>query len=186
MANHNSYPTTDYKSETDVTAGGDDNASNASPKTRTVTKAETEAKAKVSTTSKRSHQKAPKGGIPRPPNSWICFRRHYNPLIRKQHPRINNGIVSKMLSKMWKSLGEAGKAPWKEAARQAKIEHGLLYPDYEFQPRRSNEIKRRKTPAKKVLTLGPFDKTPIPNPISNAPVPELTDNVPARLPLTTL
>lgn len=84
-------PALDDMPESESKAGSNKSPPRGAPKAR----ASTKAKARASAPSKRSHQKAPKDGIPRPPNYWICFRRHFDPIIRRQHPGINNGTVCK-------------------------------------------------------------------------------------------
>ncbi|KAK7740840.1 hypothetical protein SLS62_010984 [Diatrype stigma] len=81
---------------------------------------------------KRPRSKAPKSGITRPPNCWMLF--------------------PKIIAKMWHALPQHHKQVWKDRAQQLKAEHKLLYPNYEYQPRRPSEIKRRaKTIAKQEL-----------------------------------
>lgn len=50
------------------------------------------AKQKASGPAKR-RQKAPKNDIRRPSNSWICFRTHWDPIVRAENPGIKNGGV---------------------------------------------------------------------------------------------
>lgn len=64
---------------------------------------------------------------------------------------------------MWHALLPHQKQVWKDRAAQLKAEHKILHPNYEYQPRRPNEIKRRaKKGAKKekdtpVLNAGQND-----------------------------
>ncbi len=44
---------------------------------------------------------------------------------------------------MWKDESDEGKAFFIKLARQEKIQHGITYPDWKCQPRKSADIARR-------------------------------------------
>lgn len=92
--------------------------------------------------------------IPRPPNAFILYRKHWHETVKAQNPPgTHNNILSKILGEQWQKEPETVRDEWKAAAEQKAREHALLYPGYKYQPRKSAEKKRRMTKAKKAAAL---------------------------------
>lgn len=76
------------------------------------------------------------GKIPRPPNSWILFRRDKSKQLREANPNISTGEVSTEAARQWKALSEEEKGFYQEMARQAAEQHKAQYPNYIYKPAR--------------------------------------------------
>ncbi|PWZ02237.1 hypothetical protein BCV70DRAFT_221899 [Testicularia cyperi] len=90
-------------------------------------------------------RKTPADHIKRPRNAYILFRSHTvaQNLIPQEVERDHRNI-SRIISHMWKSLGDDERAIWTEQAKREQEEHKRKYPDYRYQPttRRENVMKR--------------------------------------------
>ncbi|KAI7852799.1 high mobility group box domain-containing protein, partial [Circinella umbellata] len=82
--------------------------------------------------------------VPRPMNCFLAFRLEKQGQIVDMLPGANHRDISKLLAKLWKELPESEKEPYRERARQAKIEHAQKYPEYKYQPQKRNGRKTRK------------------------------------------
>lgn len=98
----------------------------------------------------RTHAKkrAP-GHIPRPPNAFLCFRSEFWEM-EKQRPESerDHRQISVLAGERWRSLSEAGRAPFKRMAEEYKKLHAKQYPDYKYAP---SSQKVRHSSAKKKL-----------------------------------
>lgn len=74
--------------------------------------------------------------IPRPPNSWILFRREKSKQLREANPNISTGEVSTEAARQWKALSDEEKGFYQEMAREAAEQHKIQYPDYVYRPAR--------------------------------------------------
>ncbi|POS79603.1 hypothetical protein DHEL01_v202000 [Diaporthe helianthi] len=74
--------------------------------------------------------------IPRPPNSWILFRRDKSKQLREADPEMSTGEVSTEAARQWKALSDEEKGFYQEMARQAAEQHKTQYPDYVYRPSR--------------------------------------------------
>ncbi|PMD54302.1 uncharacterized protein K444DRAFT_140718 [Hyaloscypha bicolor E] len=94
--------------------------------------------------------------IPRPPNAWILFRKHFHPSIVEAHPEFSNNEISTYLAAAWKAEPQAVIDYWHAKAAEAKAEHMRKYPDYQYKPRKSSDKKRRMSKKKEAaLTATP-------------------------------
>ncbi|TPX50939.1 hypothetical protein SeMB42_g02064 [Synchytrium endobioticum] len=84
------------------------------------------------------------GKIPRPPNSFILYRRDKHEQILRVHDGIALTNLSKIISKMWQEEDVAVKEYYTRLAQLEKERHLAMYPQYKYEPRRSKDIKRRK------------------------------------------
>ncbi|KAI9262205.1 hypothetical protein BDA99DRAFT_572171 [Phascolomyces articulosus] len=82
--------------------------------------------------------------VPRPMNCFLAFRLEKQGQIVDMVPGANHRDISKLLAKWWKELSEEEKEPYRERARQAKLEHAEKYPNYRYQPQKCNGRKTRK------------------------------------------
>ena len=72
--------------------------------------------------------------IPRPPNSWILFRRDKSKELREANPNMSTGEVSTEAARQWKALSDEDKGFYQEMAKQAALQHKVQYPDYVYKP----------------------------------------------------
>lgn len=81
--------------------------------------------------------------IRRPPNAWILYRTEKSQTLRKQQPKLSNNEVSQILSQRWHSEPAEVRAHYKSLAAERKRQHRQEYPDYQYRPRRPEDIRRR-------------------------------------------
>lgn len=74
--------------------------------------------------------------IPRPPNSWILFRKEKSKELREANPSMSAGEVSTEAARQWKALSDEDKGFYQEMAKQAALQHKIQYPDYVYRPGR--------------------------------------------------
>ncbi|KAJ5669989.1 uncharacterized protein N7477_005352 [Penicillium maclennaniae] len=75
--------------------------------------------------------------IPRPRNSFILYRQHYQAAVVHQNPGLSNPDISKIIGRQWKALSDEEREKWNALAREEKDRHQQQYPDYRYQPKRS-------------------------------------------------
>ncbi|CAG8682329.1 7224_t:CDS:1, partial [Acaulospora colombiana] len=81
---------------------------------------------------------------PRPSNAFISFKSSLRDGPQKQEYayRLNKGEnIGVVAQQLWLALPPEEKDKWYAAAKKAKAEHALKYPDYKFKPRRRNSKK---------------------------------------------
>lgn len=79
---------------------------------------------------------------PRPPNAWIIYRSEKTKMITcgaAGQPAPAQGVVSKMISAMWKAEPPETRAIYERRADEKKAEHQKQYPGYRFQPKKKEE-----------------------------------------------
>jgi hypothetical protein len=102
--------------------------------------------------------------IPRPPNAFILYRKAHHEAVKAENPGIHNNQICKflfltlvthinisvavILGTQWHYECIEIRAQYKAAAAQLKQEHISRYPDYQYQPRKTSELKRRMTKKK--------------------------------------
>lgn len=74
--------------------------------------------------------------IPRPPNSWILFRKDKSKELREANPGMSAGEVSTEAARQWKAMSDEDKGFYQEMAKQAALQHKIQYPDYVYRPGR--------------------------------------------------
>ncbi|GBB98871.1 hypothetical protein RclHR1_03350002 [Rhizophagus clarus] len=77
--------------------------------------------------------------IPRPPNSFILYRKAKQHDVMAQNKNLTLGGVSKIIAKMWQEEDEKERFQWSILADRAKLKHTQDYPDYVYRPKRSNK-----------------------------------------------
>ncbi|PNS19690.1 hypothetical protein CAC42_7534 [Sphaceloma murrayae] len=116
---------------------------------------------------------------PRPPNSFILYRKHHHADMVAKNPGLHNNRISQLIGSMWKAEPQAVRDQWKLKSEVVKAIHELEYPDYQYQPRKPSEKKRRMTKkkaARLASTVGAGDTKSvidIQSPLAN---PEATFN----------
>ncbi|KAF2838977.1 hypothetical protein M501DRAFT_934362 [Patellaria atrata CBS 101060] len=93
--------------------------------------------------SKKSRKSASK--IPRPPNAFILYRQHHHSKVLSECPGIHNNDISKVIGIQWKNEQQDVKKAYQDMAAEAKRIHALTYPNYQYQPRKAGDKKRRGT-----------------------------------------
>lgn len=94
------------------------------------------------------HAFGKKAKVPRPLNAFVLYRQHWHPHYRQHNKDWHNNDISKELGRRWRTESEEVKEKYKQLAEELKKEHALLYPDYQYAPRKPGEKKRRMTARK--------------------------------------
>lgn len=87
--------------------------------------------------------KANNDKIPRPMNCFLAYRLEKQREIVALCPGANHRDISKIIAKWWKEASEEEKAPYRERARLAKLEHAKRYPDYKYKPQKRTQKTRK-------------------------------------------
>ncbi|KAL6713548.1 hypothetical protein ACLMJK_009013 [Lecanora helva] len=90
-----------------------------------------------------------KAKVARPANAFILYRQHHHPLLKAKHPDMHNNEISVILGKQWKNEKESTKSRFINMAKQLKARHQIEHPEYQYQPRKPSQKKRRMTQRKK-------------------------------------
>ncbi|KAJ6519338.1 hypothetical protein C8R45DRAFT_18896 [Mycena sanguinolenta] len=73
--------------------------------------------------------------IPRPPNSFICFRTYFCQLNNERAEGVrDHSILSQQAGKAWRALSPAEKKKFEDIAQQKRILHAQMYPHYTYSP----------------------------------------------------
>lgn len=104
--------------------------------------------------------------ISKPRNSWILYRQYKNPKVTEANPGMHCSGICKLpstiamssfltflagiISQMWRTETADVKAHFKALAEQEKQQLLEQHPDWKCSPRKSSEIKRRKSPSKQI------------------------------------
>lgn len=84
-------------------------------------------------------------------------------------------IKAKIIGKMWRDESESVKKQWKDKAENVKRQHLRDHPDYQYQPRKPHEKKRRMTKRKALALAAQQSTTPSSSSTSGtAPNPTIT------------
>ncbi|GJJ73790.1 hypothetical protein EMPS_06148 [Entomortierella parvispora] len=90
--------------------------------------------------------------IPRPPNSFMIYRREQAAL----HRGLMASQLSMILGKKWEAEPEERKAHFARLARLAQEEHARRYPEYKFMPARRGTGKKAQMQAARKATAAGF------------------------------
>ncbi|GAA5836374.1 hypothetical protein JCM9279_000368 [Rhodotorula babjevae] len=93
---------------------------------------------------------------PRPMNAWLLFRTAQLRQMQEDNPglRKSQGELSKLISEMWKSVSPEVKQGYEDLARQRKVEHQRIYPDYRYAPTIKPATKGKAAKVKRVASSG--------------------------------
>ncbi|TPX37639.1 hypothetical protein SmJEL517_g00594 [Synchytrium microbalum] len=98
---------------------------------------------------KKNNKKNRVATIPRPPNSFILYRRERHAAITSQYKNsagkvLNNNVISKIVASMWQNESPEVKATYTAKAEEEKKAHRekassyiTRYPHYKYQPRKN-------------------------------------------------
>ncbi|RKF62774.1 Mating-type protein a-1 [Golovinomyces cichoracearum] len=84
-------------------------------------------------------------GQKRPPNSWILYRKSKHAETVLQNPGLPNCKISTLIASMWARETKEVRNSYKALAEQIKYQHALDNPGYRYRPRKSSEVKRRRS-----------------------------------------
>ncbi|MDN6541874.1 MAG: HMG-box domain-containing protein, partial [Tetragenococcus koreensis] len=84
-------------------------------------------------------QCTPSGHVPRPRNAFILYRQHHHSKVVSENPGKTNPEISKIIGEKWRSLPSDEKEYWVKLGDEEKKTHLEKFPDYRYQPRRSNK-----------------------------------------------
>ncbi|PVV05116.1 hypothetical protein BB560_000367 [Smittium megazygosporum] len=76
---------------------------------------------------------------PRPPNSFILYRKDKQEEVIKNNPGVSNKEISCIIGSMWKSESKEVKERYRISSEDEKKKHKKLYPNYKYQPRKSKK-----------------------------------------------
>ncbi|KAJ1984825.1 slightly ste11-like protein [Dimargaris cristalligena] len=102
----------------------------------------------------KSKARAKEEKIGRPHNSFMLYRKDMQKLVIKDNPNMNQKIVSKKVGEMWKNAPESVKEHYGRLAEQAKEEHKKKYPNYKYNPRRTDKHAKKRERMDLALATG--------------------------------
>src|SRR4051794_18873219 len=71
------------------------------------------------------------GRIPSPPNSFLLFRNFSSERHQALEGRaVSETIHSRIMTFIWRNLGEQEKTRWKELERDVRLKHKQRFPEY--------------------------------------------------------
>ncbi|KAJ7165315.1 high mobility group box domain-containing protein, partial [Mycena filopes] len=68
--------------------------------------------------------------IPRPRNSFFCFRSEFFKSVKSQG--LHQRVVSRSAAEAWRKMNEVERQPYLVMADAEKARHGVLYPGYRY------------------------------------------------------
>nr|QIA97808.1 putative MAT1-2-1 protein [Teratosphaeria destructans] len=83
--------------------------------------------------------------VPRPPNAFIIYRKEWHAEIVAQNPTLHNNAISVIIGDKWRAESDEVREVYKRKAEDAKRQHELDHPGYQYQPRKPSEKKKRMT-----------------------------------------
>ncbi|TAQ90053.1 hypothetical protein B7494_g1591 [Chlorociboria aeruginascens] len=83
--------------------------------------------------------------VPKPKNMWIIYRQHKHSQVLAENPGMHTSDISKIISRMWRDEPAEVRNHYQKLAEEDKSSHKRKHPDYRCSPRKSSEIKKRKT-----------------------------------------
>ncbi|KAJ3236844.1 hypothetical protein HDU81_010310 [Chytriomyces hyalinus] len=88
----------------------------------------------------RNKREKPATHTPRPPNSFIIYRKEKHAELMSKSTgtsTLNNNVISKIVGTMWKQEPPEIKAMYAAKAQEEKRIHMLKHPDYKYRPKKS-------------------------------------------------
>ncbi|RWA12054.1 hypothetical protein EKO27_g3055 [Xylaria grammica] len=83
--------------------------------------------------------------VARPRNAFFQFRSHMYYKLRHENPKLTGGQVSSLCGKIWGTLSDEEKQPWKDKAVVEAAEHKIQNPNWSYRP---GQKKARREKAK--------------------------------------
>lgn len=94
--------------------------------------------------------------IKRPMNGFMIWSNEERQNIRKIYPNAPNSDISIILGQMWNNMSETYKLTYYEKATKLKIQHIKEYPNYKYQPNKTNSCKNS---SRNIINTNNFKKT---------------------------
>nr|ATA58167.1 MAT1-2-1 [Diplodia seriata] len=99
----------------------------------------------------------------RPMNPFMLYRRDNHATVVANNPGIRNVRVSQIIGQMWQAEPAHVKDHYRNLAAAASRAHRAAYPEYRYAPRKSSDIKKRKSKVKgKGKVSGKFEVSDAP------------------------
>nr|CAA06846.1 HMG box protein [Pyrenopeziza brassicae] len=87
-----------------------------------------------------------KNEVPKPQNSWVLYLKDSYGQVKLENPGMKTTQISGIVATNWRlAKGTKVEKYYKDLAQKLKEGHAAFYGDYKVKPRKSSEIKRRKT-----------------------------------------
>ena len=87
--------------------------------------------------------------VSRPPNAFMVYRSYiWHTKQLGNSGEKNLSCVSKLAAESWRDLSARGRHPFCEIAKEAKLEHAMLYPDYKYTPAARDKLTKKNSPPK--------------------------------------
>ncbi|KAL1640565.1 hypothetical protein SLS58_006760 [Diplodia intermedia] len=117
----------------------------------------------VTMPSLKPHSLAKPLRIPRPMNAFMLYRKDNHATVVANNPGANNSRISQIIGQMWAAETTQVKDHYRQLADQGFRAHTRAHPDYRYTPRKSSDIKRRKSKVKgKGKVSGKFEVSDAP------------------------
>ncbi|XP_061197903.1 uncharacterized protein LOC133206015 [Saccostrea echinata] len=94
-----------------------------------------------STTDRHCKDKGRGTGLRRPKNGFIRFSVEYRKRLAKQHPKLDNREVSKMLGAKWRRMSHEEKIPYEMEFRKDIMELRSKHPEWRYAPLKQMETE---------------------------------------------
>ena len=89
-------------------------------------------------------------------NAFMVWAKVNRKIMASQYPSFSNLEISKLLGKAWNEMNPDQRRPFINEAKQLRIEHLNLYPEFRYQTRRRQRKSSKKSkPAKKEPLVKP-------------------------------
>nr|ATA58138.1 MAT1-2-1 [Lasiodiplodia gonubiensis] len=85
---------------------------------------------------------------PRPMNAFMLYRRDNHPIVVANNPGVHNNRISQIIGSMWRHETPQVKQHYQNMAAAHAAQHRQTFPNYRYAPRKTTDIKRRKTKVK--------------------------------------
>ncbi|KAK6522034.1 hypothetical protein TWF281_002603 [Arthrobotrys megalospora] len=89
----------------------------------------------------------------RVPNSFLLYRSWFSQTSRAGNTKVKNTEISRTAGEGWRKLSPMEKQAWIERSSGLRKIHKGLYPNYQYNPRKSKDIKRRRKHTEEDLPL---------------------------------
>lgn len=87
--------------------------------------------------------------VSRPPNAFMVYRSYiwFTKQLGNSDEK-NLSCVSKLAAESWKDLSARARLPFHEIAKEAKLKHAKLHPDYKYAPSAREKPTKKNSPSK--------------------------------------
>nr|AHA91681.1 MAT1-2-1 [Diplodia sapinea] len=101
--------------------------------------------------------------VPRPMNAFMLYRKDNHATVVANNPGAHNNRISQIIGQMWAAETDQVKDDYRARAQEELRRHMQAHPEYRYTPRKSSDIKRRKSKVKgKGKVSGKFEVSDAP------------------------